>query len=69
MKIKVKKQEQYFIGRGEQVKTVKLIEKITEPDAINFAGNFPLYKVELPNGKIEVFSHKFFEVKEKNTKY
>ena len=60
----VKKRNWYFVGDGKAVKTVKVLEIITEGEH----GAFPLFKVKLPSGKTRTFTHRFFEGKKKEVK-
>ena len=59
----VKQRQWYYVGSGEAVKTVKVLEVITEGD-----GALPLFKVKLPSGKTSLLTHKFFEGKKKAVK-
>ena len=53
---------------GVRVNEVVVREIILEPTNEHTRGIFPLLKVELPNGKIITYTHKFFDV-DINKKY
>ena len=59
----VKPHQVRYIGKGDEVEEVKVLEVITldtDPDGDQDIP-YPLFKVEKPDGDEDTYTHKFFE--------